>query len=224
MSNVDHSTGHRAISSESIIKQLNWRYATKKFDPAKKISPVDLATLEQAMILSSSSFGLQPWKFVVVSDPAIRLKLRAAAFNQAQITDASQLVVFCFRKTMTPDDVQQYIDRIAEVRNVPAEKLEEFKQMMVGFVKSKAPADMDTWSARQVYIALGFLLTTAAMLGIDACPMEGFDPAKFNEILDLPKAGYSSVALCAIGYRAEDDHAAKLTKVRHTAGKVIDRR
>ena len=205
----------------AILRQLQWRTAVKKFDPTRKVSPEDWSTLEHALVLSPSSFGLQPWKFIVVTDPATRQKLRPAAHNQSQIVDASHLVVLTFRKHLDADYVQKYIDRIAEVRKLPAEKLEDFKQVMVGFAASMPPAALDAWSARQVYIALGTFLTTAAILGVDACPMEGFQPEKFNEILGLTAHGYSAVALCAIGYRAADDPYASMEKVRFPAHQVV---
>jgi nitroreductase len=209
-------------TNEAILKQLKWRAAVKKFDTARKVSPENWATLEHALILSPSSFGIQPWKFIIVTDPAVREKLRPAAHDQAQIVDASHLVVLTFRKNLDEAYVQMYIDRIAEVRKFPAAKLEPFKQMMVGFVKSQSEEFRNAWSARQVYIALGTLLATAAMVGIDACPMEGFDPAKFNEILGLNEQGYSAVALCAIGYRHGDDPYASMAKVRFPAAQVVE--
>ncbi len=218
-----HDAHTYPVNPETILKQLEWRYAAKRFNPAKKVSGGDIATLEKIVMLAPSSFGLQPWKFVVVSDAGVRAKLRPAAWNQPQITEASHLFVFAFRKGLSEADVQKYIDRIADVRKIPAEGLNDFKNMMNGFVKSRTPEWMDGWSARQTYIALGTLLSAAAMLGIDACPMEGFDPDKFNHILGLEKLGYSAVALCALGYRANDDASAGHTKVRFEAKDVIIR-
>jgi len=201
------------VNNESLIHQLNWRYATKKFDPSRKIAPADWKTLEEALVLAPSSFGLQPFKFVVVTNPAIRTKLREAAYGQAQITDASHLVVFAFNKALGAADVERYVAHISHVRGVPATALEGYKNVMLGSV-NQPREKVETWASRQVYIALGTFLTSAALLGIDACPMEGFDPGKFNEILGLEALGYSAVVLATAGYRAEDDAYAKLAKVR----------
>ena len=208
-------------ANEAILKHLKWRTAVKKFDPRRAIAPEDWATLESSLILSPSSFGLQPWKFFIVSDPAVRQKLRPAAHDQAQIVDCDKLVVLAYRKNLNADYVRKHIDRIAEVRKAPLEKLEPFKQKMVGFVNSLPPAYLEVWAARQVYIALGTLLTVAASLGIDACPMEGFEPEKFNQILGLNDQGFSAVALCAVGFRAHDDPYAAMPKVRFPAEEVI---
>src|SRR3954468_1447672 len=173
----------KPVNNETIIRQLNWRYATKKFDPNRKIQAPDWKTLEQALVLSASSYGLQPWKFVVVENPDVRAKLRAAAYNQSQITDASHLVVFARRKDFGVADIARHLDRVAEVRNLPKESLEAYRKAMLGSVQ-RPQEQTDAWVSRQVYIALGNFLATAAALGIDACPMEGFDAAQFDQILD----------------------------------------
>jgi len=210
----------KPVSNESLVRQLNWRYATKRFDPARKIQPPDWRTLEQALVLSPSSYGLQPWRFFVVTDPAVRAELRAAAYNQAQVTDASHLVVFAVKKDLGPADVDRFLARVSEVRGVPADSLAGYRNMLLGAV-SGPREQVHAWAARQAYIALGTFLTTAALLEIDACPMEGFDPAKFDEILGLDKQGYTAVVIATAGYRAEDDATAKLPKVRFAPEDVI---
>ncbi|OGJ21959.1 MAG: NAD(P)H-dependent oxidoreductase [Candidatus Pacebacteria bacterium RIFCSPHIGHO2_02_FULL_46_9] len=204
-----------------IIKQLNWRYATKKFDPNFKLSEAQLAELTEVVRLSPSSFGLQPWGFVVVSNPAIRTKLRAAAWGQPQITDASHLFVFCRLSQMNQANIDEYVKAIAEQRGLQTADLAEYSQMMTGSIAGKSAVELIAWMSRQVYIALGVLLTTCAIEKIDACPMEGFDNAKFDEILDLPSKGLASCALCAVGKRAADDSYAALAKVRFPKEKVI---
>lgn len=212
------------LSPVNVIERLSWRYAVKKFDPSRKIPADQWAALEKAAMLAPSSYGLQPWRFIVVSDPTLRAKLRAASWNQPQITDASHLVVFCRRSTMSRADVERYIARIAEVRMIPPASLDGFKSMMLGSIESPAPGmDLGVWNSRQVYIALGFFLSAAAMMGIDACPMEGFEPAKYDEILGLTAQGYSSTVLATAGYRAVDDDYAKQAKVRFAEGDVIRR-
>lgn len=210
----------QAVSSESLLRQFNWRYATKKFDATRKITREDWATLERALVLAPSSYGLQPWKFFVIDDAAARAKLKGAAWNQSQITDASHLVVFAIKKDLAVADVERYVQRIAEVRKVSAATLDGFKQMMVGSL-TKPGFDATAWAARQACIALGFFLSAAALMNIDACPMEGFDPAQFDEILGLSKQGYGSVVVATAGYRAADDGYAALAKVRFEIKDVV---
>jgi nitroreductase len=210
----------KPVNNETIVRQLNWRYATKKFDPNRKIQAPDWRTLEQALVVSPSSYGLQPWKFFVVENPDVRAKLRAAAFNQPQLTDASHLVVFARRKDFGVADIDRHVARIAQVRDVPAESLEGFRKAMLGTAQ-RPQEQTDAWVSRQVYIALGHFLATAALLGVDACPMEGFDAAQYDRILDLPAQGYHAQVLAAAGYRAEDDAYARLPKVRYSPEDVI---
>ncbi len=208
--------------NETLIKQLRWRYAAKKFDAAKKVSPENWKTLEQALILSPSSYGLQPYRFVVITNKELRLKLRECAYNQPQVTDASHLVVFAAKTKITAQDVEEYIALISKTRGVAPEKLAGFKDTMMGdLVNGPRSKDIKNWAARQCYIALGNLLTSAALLGIDACPMEGIDPPKFDEILELPKAGYAAVMAAAVGYRAVDDNYANEAKVRFAREKLV---
>jgi nitroreductase len=209
------------VKNDTVVQQLNWRYATKHFDPAHTIPETAWKTLEQALVLSPSSYGLQPWRFVVVTDPAVRQDLRAASWDQPQITESSHLVVFAARKSLGGPDIDRYVQRIAHVRKVPLQSLDGFKGMMSSSLAGRSPEAVDQWSARQAYIALGCFLTSAAMLGIDACPMEGFEPAKYDQILGLDKLGYTAVVLAAAGYRAHDDGYAKYPKVRYPAEDVI---
>ncbi|REJ79019.1 MAG: NAD(P)H-dependent oxidoreductase [Acidobacteria bacterium] len=200
-------------SGETILKQLNWRYATKGFDPERKVSDEDWETLKRAGILAPTSYGLQPFRFIVVTDPDLKAKLKPACYGQAQITDCSHLVIVAAKKQLTPNDVQEYADLIIETRGTPRENLEDFIAMMMGTQQklTETGTALD-WSQRQAYIALGFLLYTAAIMGIDACPMEGFDPEKVDEILQLED--YRSSALCALGYRTGEDWLVGLKKVR----------
>lgn len=207
----------------AVLSALNWRYATKKFDSSRTIPAETWSALEQAAVLAPSSYGLQPWKFVVVTDPGMRTKLRAAAYNQSQITDASHLVVFCRRKPFAAADVERLIDRVAQVRSVTRESLAGYRDSMLGMVKSSTPEQLDVWSGNQAFIALGTFLTAAALIGVDCCPMGGFDAAKFDEILNLPAQGYSATVLAAAGYRAGDDPMAKHTKVRWAKDDAIMR-
>jgi nitroreductase len=203
------------IKPETLIGQLNWRYATKQFDPVKKISAADWATLETALQLSPSSGGLQPWKFIVITDPAVRAKLLPVSYGQAQITDASHLVVFAAKNNLSEGDVDAHIKHIAEIQGAPIEALAPLRGMLVGgIVKAQDEAGRNAWARNQTFIALGNLLTSAALLGIDACPMEGFDHAQYDEILGLKAKGYSSAVIATLGHRLPTDKYAGAPKVR----------
>jgi nitroreductase len=210
----------KPVNNETITRQLTWRYATKKFDPSRKIQAPDWRTLEQALVLSPSSFGLQPWKFFIIDDPKVRAELREAAYNQPQVTDASHVVVFAVKREFTADDVDRHVRRTASVRGTSVESLEGFRQAMLGTV-ARPPEEVRNWTQRQVYIALGNFLNTAALLGIDACPMEGFDANQVDRILGLSDQGYHALAFAAVGHRAEGDKYADLPKVRFAPEDVI---
>jgi nitroreductase len=210
------------VSAEQLLGQLHWRYATKQFDPSRKIDADTWSALEEALTLSASSGGLQPWAFIVVTDQNIRAKLLPASFGQPQITDASHLVVFAARTDMTEADVDAHIARTAEVRGVSVESLPRFRDLLVGgIVAAKNAVERRAWTAKQTGIALGNFLASAAMLGVDACPMEGFLPPQYDEILGLGERGFTSVSLCAVGYRAPGDPYAALAKVRFPKDRVI---
>lgn len=212
------------IHPEQLVAQLHWRYATKQFDPQLKIKPADWAALEQSLLLTPSSFGLQPWKFVVVSDPATREKLGAASWGQRQIVDASHLVVFAIKKNLTEADIAAFVEHTAKVRGADPATLSGYRDMMVGsIVQGRTEAERKEWAARQAYIALGNFLTSAALLGIDACPMEGIEPARYDEILGLDKQGLHAVVVATAGYRAATDKYAALPKVRFPGSEVFVR-
>jgi nitroreductase len=213
------------ITGESLLQQLTWRYATKKFDATRKIAAADWAVIEEALVLTPSSYGLQPWKFIVVTDPALKARLRPASWNQSQVEDCSHLVVLTAKEDITEADVDRFVARIAEVRGVSVESLAGYKGYMMGdLVKGPRHAVIQEWAARQTYIALGNLMTSAALLGVDACPFEGIEPAKYDEILGLKGTGYTTISACPLGYRAADDKYASAPKVRFQAKDVIDHR
>lgn len=211
------------VPVDTVLGQLRWRYATKKFDPAKKIAPELWAQLEQAAVLAPSSYGLQPWAFVVVTSPEVRKKLHPVAFNQPQILDASHLVVFAAKNPPTPADVERHIARTARVRGLDPAALEDYKKRILGSIARMTEADAHAWAARQCYIALGVFLSACALAGVDACPMEGFQPDKFDGVLGLRAKGLGSVVLATAGYRSADDPAAKLAKSRFEVDDVIER-
>ena len=211
-----------AVSPAQVLAQLQWRYAVKKFDQSKKI-PADVwDVLEQSLILTPSSFGLQPWKFFVVDNPDLRQELLANSWNQAQVVEASHLVVLAIKKEMGDAEVDRYIQDMSTKRNVPIDGLAGLTKMVKGFMANPAKGfTTDEWAIRQVYIAIGQFMTSAAMLGIDTCPMEGFNPAKYDEILGLTDQGYASVLVCPAGYRADDDKYAVMPKVRYDRSEMI---
>jgi nitroreductase len=200
---------------------LRWRYATKKFDPSRKIPEREFSGLLESLRLAPSSYGLQPWKFVIVRDKALRKILREHAWDQPQVTDASHFIVLCALKTMDENYVKTFTAQIAQARGVARESLTDYEQMMLGPLKALSPAALSVWMKRQVYLALGMLLAQCAHKKIDSCPMEGFDAKKFDEILGLEKLNLESIVLCPIGYRAKDDQYAGLKKVRFTKSEVF---
>lgn len=215
-------TKNTNVSPDELLDSLRWRYAVKKFDPNRQIPTEQWRALEEALVLSPSSFGLQPWKFIVVDNPSVRKELRAASWNQPQVVDASRLVVFAIKKDLNVADVDRFIRLTAEVQGTTEESLKGYRDMMAGFVsRSDKGFDINAWSARQLYIALGVFLTSAALLGVDACPMEGIDPEAYDKMLGLDKQGYHALAVATAGYRAADDRYAAAPKVRFKPEEVI---
>lgn len=203
---------------------MRWRYAVRWFDPARRIPDDQWHALEQALVLTPSSIGLQPWKFIVVTDQAMKDRLQPAAWNQKQVGTCSHFVVFAVRRDLDAAHVDRHIARMIEVQGVAPESLEKFRAMVVrNLDQARTEGRLDTWQEHQIYIALGNFMTAAAVLGIDTCPMEGFQPAKFDEILELTGTGYGSVVCCAAGYRAVEDKYAAKPKVRFPAEQVIVR-
>jgi len=212
------------MSPADLVRQLQWRYAVKKFDSSRKIPPATWKALEQSLVLAPSSWGLQPWKFIVAQDPALRTKLLAASYKQPQIVDASHLVVFAYRKDLCVADVERYVRYTAKVRGVEETTLESFKKVLLSWLSQAGKGlDINNWAFNQVYIALGTFLTAAAVLGIDTCPMEGIDPNKYDEILDLAKEGYRTAVAATAGYRSADDKYAATPKVRYPIEEIIGR-
>ena len=204
-----------SISTTQLTDALQWRYATKSFDPAHKISAETWAALEKSLVLSPSSFGLQPYKFLIITSAAVREKLLPATWGQRQVVDCSHYVVFTARTAMAAEQIDALIARIAAVRGIPAESLKGYREMMIGSVVNGSISKIiPEWATRQAYIAIGNLMTSAAVIGVDACPIEGFEPEKYDDILNLKGSGFASVVCCALGHRAAGDKHAGLAKVR----------
>ncbi|RFZ92569.1 NAD(P)H-dependent oxidoreductase [Mucilaginibacter conchicola] len=198
----------------TLVDKLNWRYATKKFDSTKKIAADKLRYILDAVKLAPSSIGLQHYRVLVIEDAGIRAKLREAAYGQPQVTDASQLIVFAAETGLNETFGKKYIDNVAAVRGVERETLAGFENMVLGAINGRTPEQLTIWAQKQAYIALGHLIAAASEQDIDSAPMEGFDPARFDEILGLKEKGLTTTVIAAIGYRADDDAYAKLAKVR----------
>lgn len=212
----------QTLTNSKLIEALNWRYATKKFDSTKKIDDKTWSTVEDALVLTPSSYGLQPWKFVVVTDKAVMQKLTASSWGQKQVEDCSHLVVIAVKEKVDADYVNHYVNTIIEQRGVNPLELEGLKKMMMGDIVNGPRSEVSfEWAARQAYIALGNLLTVSAVLGLDTCPMEGILPAKYDEILGLTGSGFKTVVACPVGYRANDDKYAQVKKIRFPNSEII---
>jgi nitroreductase len=211
--------------SATLLAPLRWRYATKKFDPSLRVPDDVWNALEEALVLTPSSYGLQPWTFVVVTDPAMKATLRPASYGQAQVTDSSHLVVFAAKRSLDEAYIERFLDRSAEVRNVARASLDGFGKRIAGdLVHGPRRGEILAWATRQAYIALGNFLTSAALLGVDTCALEGIDPDKYDSILGLEPLGLRAVVAVAAGYRLASDKYAAEPKVRFQAEDLILRR
>jgi nitroreductase len=210
------------MNSQQLLKALEWRYATKVFDATKKI-PVEVwDALEKSLVLTPTSYGLQPYKFLIISDPAKRAELLPHSWGQKQVVDASHFVVLTARTEMKEADVDKLIKRTVEIRKLPADALNAYRGMMLGDVVNGPRGKIaHEWAARQTYIALGNLMTCSAVMGVDACPMEGLNPAEYDKILDLNGSGYATVVACALGFRSVADKYASLAKVRYETTDLV---
>lgn len=209
------------MSQDTIINALNWRYATKIFDPARKVSDVDLKVLTESVRLTPTSFGLQPFRLLIVTDPAQRAELVAASWGQHQVQDASHLLLFATLTTLDETYVDRFIHLTCRTRNVTADKLSGYTNMMKGYLQGLSPERLREWASKQAYIASGFLMETAALMQIDTCPMEGFDAKQYDKILGLEKLGLSAALAVPVGYRSAKDHLAQAAKVRFPAEEIV---
>ncbi len=205
----------------NIIDALNWRYATKAYDSTKKLDSTQVSTLIESVRLTPSSFGLPTYKLIHVKDVETREKLKAAAWGQTQITDASEFLVFAAKTNLGESDINEFMNEVSKARNVPVESLFGYADMIKGSVGSRSTEENTAWATKQAYIGLGVLLATAALERIDASPMEGFDSAQFDEILSLKELNLKSVVVVAIGHRSANDAHSSLTKVRISTGSLV---
>ncbi len=213
------------LAPGSLESALNWRYAVKTFDASRQIEPSTWAALENSLVMSPSSYGLQPWKFLVITDAALRAELRPHSWNQSQITEASHLVVFLAKREITSADLDQLIHASSAARGVPAEQLSFYRDLMQkDLIDGPRSQQIERWASNQVYIALGTFMTAAALLGVDTCPIEGFSPADYDRILGLESSPCRSCVVCAAGYRDASDKYAALAKVRYSPVELIEHR
>ena len=205
----------------NIIQAMNWRYATKAYDSNQKLNDTQISTLIEAIRLAPASFGLSTYKVIHVKDVEVREKLKAAAWGQTQLSDASDLLVFAVKTNLNESDVTEFIEEIAKVRNVPIESLSEYANMIKSTISSRSDEQNIVWASKQAYIGLGVLISAAALEEIDATPMEGFDVKQFDEILRLKELGLTTSVICAVGFRSEKDAYAALTKVRMSKDSLV---
>lgn len=215
-------TTSTTLTPQAMLDSLRWRYAVKKFDATRRIPADAWETLEQSLVLAPSSFGLQLWKFFVVESRPLREELLGASWKQRQVVDASHYVVFARPQSLTVADVDRFIDRTAEVRATPRSAFEGYRNVIAQFIQQPG-FDAAGWMARQVYLALGQFMTTAAAIGVDTCPMEGIDPRRYDAVLGLEAKGYVTLCACAAGYRSVDDKYALAPKVRYPTEAVVER-
>ena len=205
----------------SVVENRIWRYATKKFDISKKISNENLELLLEATRLSASSYGLQPYHIYVITDEAIRAKLKPVSWGQSQVTDASHLFVFANQIDFKGELVDDYLQNVSETRNIPIDELKEYGEFAKSKLVDLSIQAKENWAAKQVYLALGNLMQAAAELKIDTCPMEGFDTEAYNKILGLNKKNLNATIVLPIGYRSAEDETQYYPKVRYSKEKLF---
>ncbi len=206
---------------KQILSSLNWRYATKRFDANRKLSQEQLGLIKEAFNLTATSYGLQPLKLVIVSDQDIKNQLVAMSMEQVQVRDASHVLVFCIEDELTEDFIRTYFKNVQRLRQTPEEVLAPFQSHVIETFSTKEEKEVTTWMTKQAYLAMGNLLTVCAIEGIDSCPMEGFEPAKYDELLGLKQLGLRSVLVMPIGFRSEEDMFSGMKKVRRGTDQVI---
>ena len=204
-----------------IIDKLKWRYATKKFDTSKKLSEEKLNILKESFNLSATSYGLQPLKMLVIANPDLKKQLVPLTMDQEQVGNASHVLVLCTETIMDTKFIKDNFKLVEETRSTPRSILDPFESFLIDEFSEKSKSTIETWMAKQAYIAMGNLLTVCALEDIDSCPIEGFEPEKYDDLLELKEKGLKSVLVLAVGYRADDDFFAGLKKVRRGVEEVV---
>ena len=203
------------------IASLNWRYAVKKFNNEKFLSQEQINLLKEAFNLTATSYGLQPLKLLVIKNKEIQKELVAHSWNQSQVLEASHLLVICIPTNFSKNEVEAYFNLVQEVRNTPIEIIKPFKEFLTAEIDKKSQEELLSWNKNQAYLALGNLLTVCALEKIDACPMEGFIPEKYDEVLGLHEKNLTSTLVLPVGFRADDDYMKDLKKVRKNTDDVV---
>ena len=210
-----------SISTGQLLEQLTWRYAVKKFDPTQKIDADTWYALERSMVLSPSSYGLQPWQFWVITSETVKAQLPSLSWGQKQPQDCSHMVVFAARRSVDEDYVDHYLEEVISQRSLPPGAMDGYRKILLPTI-AKIDRHLD-WNAKQVYLALAQFMVAAAMTGVDTCPMEGIDPEGYDRILGIQDSEYTTVVGCAAGYRHPEDAQANAAKVRFAHDEIVHR-
>lgn len=205
-----------------LLENLKWRYATKKFDATKQVSSEDLEKIKEAIQLSASSYGLQLYKILIVEDADLREKLKPASWGQSQITDASHLIVFCNYNDVKDQHIDEFVSLKANTLGIDEANLKGYGDFIKTKMQDLNSDQKNSWTIRQTYIALGNLLAACAELKIDSCPMEGFEPDQYNEILGLNDKGLNAAVIATIGYRSDEDKTQHGAKVRKSVSNLFE--
>lgn len=203
------------------VKALKWRYATKKFDSEKILPAGKIEILKKAFNLTATSYGLQPLKLVVVKNKELQQQLMSASYNQKQIGTASHILVICIERSVGKDFIENHFKTVQDIRKTPEEILHPYRESLIGDFEQKPVDEIKIWATHQAYLVMGTLLTVCAVEEIDSCPMEGFEPEKYNELLGLEKYHLEAVLALPVGYRSEDDFFAELKKVRRPLEETV---
>lgn len=217
------ATSHQPELGNGLIRALSWRYATKKFDPEKHVRPQDIEAILSATNLSASSYGLQPYQYLLIQDKALQEKLVPVSYNQPQVLDASALLVFAIRTNIDADYIRQSAKETEEIRGLEPGQLDDYAKQMIGSIMGLDEDQRNLWATKQTYISMGTALTACAMLGVDACPMEGIQPDKYDEVLGLKEKNLHAITALPIGYRSSDDETADFAKVRKPLDEIVVR-
>ena len=205
----------------TVINALQWRYATKKFDAEKQLTQSQINVIKEAFNLTATSYGLQPVRLCIIEGAAIKAQLQEISMDQQQVVDASHVLVFCVEHVIDETYIRSYFDHIKQTRATPEDILDPYRDYLITHFGAKSTTEIQDWATKQAYLAMGNLLTVCALEGIDACPMEGFEPEAYNKLLGLDDEGLSSVLVMPIGIRAKDDFMASLRKVRKPVNDMI---
>lgn len=207
----------------SLNDALHWRYAPKRMT-GQKLTDDELNAIIKAAQYAPTSMGLQPFQLILVDDPSMKEKIKPIAYHQPQILESSHLLIFCSYLTLHEIHIDRYLNNIQDTRSVTAESLQDFRKSMLRFAQSQSAADIAHWAANQAYIAIGFALAEAALIGVDVTPMEGFSVAQLNDLLGLEARNLSAVAILALGKRdVENDFLANEPKVRRPLEELVER-